>query len=89
MVTEHDVQHIAELADVGINKDELGTFTSQFNAILDYFDMLDTVKGSTAVKSELFNVLREDEVEPSLPQEDVLKNAPAQEDGFIKAPRVM
>lgn len=89
MVTEHDVQHIAELADVGINKDELGIFTSQFNAILDYFDTLDTVKGSTAVKSDLFNVLREDEVEPSLPQEDVLKNAPAQEDGFIKAPRVM
>jgi aspartyl-tRNA(Asn)/glutamyl-tRNA(Gln) amidotransferase subunit C len=89
MVTEHDVQHIAELADVGINKDELGNFTSQFNAILDYFDTLDAVKGSATAKSELFNVLREDEVEPSLPQEDVLKNAPAQEDGFIKAPRVM
>jgi len=89
MVTEHDVQHIAELADVGINNGELATFTHQFNAILDYFDTLDTVKGNAAVKSELFNVLREDEVEPSLPQEDVLRNAPAQEDGFIKAPRVM
>jgi aspartyl-tRNA(Asn)/glutamyl-tRNA(Gln) amidotransferase subunit C len=89
MVTEHDVQHIAELADVGINKDELGTFTSQFNAILDYFDTLDTVKGSTAAKTDLFNILREDEIEPSLPQDDVLRNAPAQEDGFIKAPRVM
>jgi aspartyl-tRNA(Asn)/glutamyl-tRNA(Gln) amidotransferase subunit C len=89
MVTEHDVQHIAELADVGINKDELATFTHQFNAILDYFDTLDTVKGNAAVKSELFNVLREDEVEPSLPQDDILRNAPAQEDGFIKAPRVM
>jgi aspartyl-tRNA(Asn)/glutamyl-tRNA(Gln) amidotransferase subunit C len=89
MVTEHDVQHIAELADVGIDKDELADFTHQFNAILDYFDTLDMVKGNSAVKSELFNVLREDVVEPSLPQEDVLKNAPAQEDGFIKAPRVM
>jgi aspartyl-tRNA(Asn)/glutamyl-tRNA(Gln) amidotransferase subunit C len=89
MVTEDDVQHIAELADVGINKDELGTFTSQFNAILEYFDTLDTVKGTKAVKNELFNVLREDEIETSLPREDVLRNAPAQEDGFIKAPRVM
>ena len=50
MVTEQDVQHIAELADVGINKEELGTFTSQFNAILDYFDTLDTVKGDAAGK---------------------------------------
>ena len=89
MVTEQDVQHIAELADVGIDKDELGTFTSQFNAILDYFDLLDTVKGSTAGEDGLFNVLREDEIEPSLSQEDVLRNAPAREDGFIKAPRVM
>jgi aspartyl-tRNA(Asn)/glutamyl-tRNA(Gln) amidotransferase subunit C len=89
MVTEHDVQHIAELADVGINKEDLGTFTSRFNAILDYFDMLDTVKGNVTATSELFNVLREDEVEPSLSQDDVLKNAPFKEDGFIKAPRVM
>jgi aspartyl-tRNA(Asn)/glutamyl-tRNA(Gln) amidotransferase subunit C len=89
MVTEHDVQHIAELADVGINTEELGTFTSQFNAILDYFDTLDTVKGNVTATSDLFNVLREDEVEPSLPQDDVLKNAPYKEDGFIKAPRVM
>ena len=89
MVTEHDVQHIAELADVGINTEELGTFTHQFNAILDYFDTLDTVKGDVTAASDLFNVLREDEVEPSLPQDDVLKNAPYKEDGFIKAPRVM
>jgi aspartyl-tRNA(Asn)/glutamyl-tRNA(Gln) amidotransferase subunit C len=89
MVTEHDVQHIAELADVGINTEELGTFTTQFNAILDYFDTLDTVKGNVTAASDLFNVLREDEVEPSLPQDDVLKNAPYKEDGFIKAPRVM
>lgn len=89
MVTEHDVQHIAELADVGINTEELGTFTSRFNAILDYFDTLDTVKGNVTPTSDLFNVLREDEVEPSLPQDDVLKNAPYKEDGFIKAPRVM
>ncbi len=89
MVSEHDVQHIAELADVGINKEELGLFTTQFNAILEYFDTLDTVKGNTAVQSDRFNVLREDEVEPSLPQDDVLKNAPYKEDGFIKAPRVM
>ena len=49
MVTEKDVEHIAELADIGINTGELGTFTHQFNAILDYFDMLDPVKGDTAV----------------------------------------
>jgi aspartyl-tRNA(Asn)/glutamyl-tRNA(Gln) amidotransferase subunit C len=89
MVTEQDVQHIAELADIGINTGELGPFTDQFNAILDYFDVLDRVHGEGQVIRDLANVMREDEVEPSLPQEEVLKNAAAQEDGFIKAPRVM
>ena len=89
MVTEKDVEHIAELADIGINTGELGTFTDQFNAILDYFDVLDLVKGDTTVTRDLTNIMREDIVEPSLPRDEVLKNAPAQEDGFIKAPRVM
>jgi aspartyl-tRNA(Asn)/glutamyl-tRNA(Gln) amidotransferase subunit C len=89
MVTEKDVQHIAELADVGISTEELGTFTHQFNAILEYFDILDRVEGSGNADRDLYNVLREDEVEPSLSQDDVLKNAPFREDGFIKAPRVM
>lgn len=89
MVSEKDVQHIAELADVGISSEELGTFTHQFNAILEYFDILDRVEGKAQATRDLYNVLREDEVEPSLSQEDILKNAPAKEDGFIKAPRVM
>ena len=89
MVSEKDVQHIAELADVGISPEELGTFTHQFNAILEYFDILDRVEGSGNAERDLYNVLREDEVEPSLSQDDVLKNAPFREDGFIKAPRVM
>ncbi len=89
MATEHEVKHIADLADVGIDEEELGTFTHQFNAILEYFDVLDQVSGDATVARDLCNVMREDETEPSLPREDVLRNAPAQEDGFIKAPRVM
>jgi len=89
MATEHEVIHIADLADVGIDREELGAFTDQFNAILEYFDVLDRVSGDTAVTRDLCNVMREDETEPSLPQEEVLRNAGAQEDGFIKAPRVM
>jgi len=89
MVTEKDVETIAGLADIGINTDELGTFTGQFNAILDYFEVLDRVKGEGVITRDLINVMREDEIQPSLPRDDVLTNAGAHEDGFIKAPRVM
>ena len=89
MVTEKEVEHIAELADIGIDTGELGTFTHQFNAILDYFDVLDKVLGDTTVTHDLSDVMREDVVKPSLPRDEVLRNAAAQEDGFIRAPRVM
>jgi len=89
MATEQEVRHIAGLADVGINTGELGLFTHQFNAILDYFDILDRVSGDTAVTRDLYNVMRDDEIEPCLPQDEVLRNAAATEDGFIKGPRVM
>jgi Asp-tRNA(Asn)/Glu-tRNA(Gln) amidotransferase C subunit len=33
--------------------------------------------------------MREDEITPSLPRDEILKNAGAHEDGFVRAPRVM
>jgi aspartyl-tRNA(Asn)/glutamyl-tRNA(Gln) amidotransferase subunit C len=89
MVSERDIEHIAELADIGIIKEELDEFTVQFNRILDYFDILDTVLGDCGYEQDRYNVLREDVVSPSLPQEDALKNAGETEEGFFKAPRVM
>jgi aspartyl-tRNA(Asn)/glutamyl-tRNA(Gln) amidotransferase subunit C len=89
MVSEEEVLRIAELADIGISMEELPPFTRDFNAILEYFAVLDRVPGGEAWKAEIVNVLREDEVTPSLPQEEVLALADAAEDGYIRAPRVM
>jgi len=89
MVSDKDVEHIAQLADIGITRDDLREFTVQFNAILDYFDILDGVTGEEPGGDDLCNVLREDDAAPSLSQEDVLENAGSREDGFIRAPRVM
>ena len=89
MITERDIEHIAELADIGISKDEVPAFTTQFNAILDYFKVLDTVVDESTPAAGIFNVFREDEPRPSLSQQDALANAGSTEDGFIKAPRVM
>jgi aspartyl-tRNA(Asn)/glutamyl-tRNA(Gln) amidotransferase subunit C len=89
MIAERDVEHIAQLADIAISREELEEFTPQVNQILDYFDLLDQVEGTTGRESDLFNVFREDIVEPSLAQEEVMAIAPDSEDGFIKAPRVM
>jgi aspartyl-tRNA(Asn)/glutamyl-tRNA(Gln) amidotransferase subunit C len=89
MITKTDVQHIAELADIGITPEELDEFTYQFNDILDYFDILDQVPPMDNPRLIECNIWREDEVTPSLPPEDVLANTAQAEEGFIRAPRVM
>ena len=89
MLLENDVEGIAKLADIQIQKEELTEITVQFNQILEYFDMLDSVCEGEVSNSELINVLREDVVIPSLTQEEACANANETEDGYIRAPRVM
>jgi len=89
MVSERDVAHIAELADIGIDKEELEEFTGRFNEILEYFDILDKVEEGEGREADLVNIFREDVVESSLPTEEVLANTRDAEDGFFRAPRVM
>ncbi len=88
MVSEEEVLRIATLADIGIGTEELPPFTRDFNAILDYFAVLDRVPAGEGWKSGIANILREDEVTPSLPREEVLALTQA-EDGYVRAPRVM
>ncbi|HJJ30582.1 MAG TPA: Asp-tRNA(Asn)/Glu-tRNA(Gln) amidotransferase subunit GatC [Methanocorpusculum sp.] len=89
MIKESDVLHMAELSDIGISSDELGKFTEQFNAILEYFDILDTLEASTPLERQLVNIFREDEVTPSISQEDALRNSHNPEDGYVRAPKVV
>lgn len=89
MIKESDILHMAELSDIGISSDELGKFTEQFNAILEYFNILDTLEASTPLERQLVNIFREDEVTPSISQEDALRNSHNPEDGYVRAPKVV
>ena len=83
-LTHAQVQHIAELAKLKLNDDEIAKMTEQLSAILDYaarLNELDTAAISpTASVVPLSNVLREDAVSPSMPRADVLANAPDKDD---------
>ena len=89
MVLESDVEGIAKLADIRIPEDDLEEFTKQFNKIIDYFDILDMVDAGIEEEIPLYNIFRDDEVKPSLDQDDAISNSAESEDGFIRAPRVM
>jgi aspartyl-tRNA(Asn)/glutamyl-tRNA(Gln) amidotransferase subunit C len=93
MITEKDVEHIGSLACIDMTAQETELFAKQFNSILDYFKELDAVNTENVEPTHhvigLTNVFREDVAEESLSQEDVLKNAPKHDKGFIKGPRIV
>ncbi len=93
MITEKDVEHIGSLACIDLTQEETELFAKQFNSILDYFRELDAVNTENTEPTYhvigLTNVFREDVAGESLPQEDVLENAPKHDRGFIKGPRIV
>lgn len=92
-ISKQDVEHVAELARLELSEEEKERFTGQLNEVLQYVNKLneldtDDVEPTSHV-FQLTNVMREDEVKPSLPIEKVMLNAPDEEDGQIKVPSVL
>ncbi|CAN5139883.1 Asp-tRNA(Asn)/Glu-tRNA(Gln) amidotransferase subunit GatC [soil metagenome] len=87
------VERIAALARLGLSQDEMERMRDQLSVVLDHISMLEEVPTEdippTAQVIELQNIMRDDVVEPSLSQEQVLLNAPRSEDGFIKVKAVL
>lgn len=87
------VQHIAALARLGLTDAELERMRDQLSAVLDHISMLQEVDTSdippTAQVIQLENVMRDDVVEPSLPVEVALANAPRTEDGYFRVNAVL
>lgn len=75
-----EVEHIAELARLGLTEAEKEMFRDQLSAILGYAEMLNGLDTTgvppMATPVPLKNVMRLDEVRPCLPLEDALANAP-------------
>ncbi|MCX8011726.1 MAG: Asp-tRNA(Asn)/Glu-tRNA(Gln) amidotransferase subunit GatC [Desulfobacterota bacterium] len=92
-ITRNQVEHIAHLARLEFNENELNAFTQQLNDILTYFDRLKEVNTisvkPTSHAIEIKNVFREDEVKNSLDLNLTLKNAPGKEDNFFQVPKVI
>jgi len=92
-LSRDEVLHIAQLARLGLTEDELAKFQEQLSNILENFEILQQVDATnvppTAQAIPLQNVFREDEVAASLPQSEVLANAPRREGDFFRVPTVL
>jgi aspartyl-tRNA(Asn)/glutamyl-tRNA(Gln) amidotransferase subunit C len=92
-LTIKEVEHVAMLARLSLSEDEKKIFGEQLSSILNYADTLnklatDGVDPLTHILPA-FNVFRTDEVQPSMPREEMLNNAPLAEEGQYKVPKIM
>lgn len=92
-LTTDDVLHIARLARISLTDSEVGRLTQQLSDILGHFEALAAAPTDgvepTAHPLPLSNVMRADEVAPSLPRTAVLANAPRHEDGLFRVRAVL
>lgn len=88
-----DVSHIAKLSNLQLSDEEKKKFEKQLEETLDYIKKLEEIDTEnippTNQVNGLENVLREDIPSPSLPQDEVLKNAKTTHNGFFKVPAIL
>lgn len=89
------IKHIAKLARLDLSKKEIETYQGQLDDILEYINLLNEVDVSdiepTAQVTGLDNILREDKSEDweEKEREAALKEAPENEERFIRVKRVL
>lgn len=84
---------MARLARLDLGDDEKDLFVDQLGKILSHAERVTSLDTEgvppTSQPIPLVNVLREDQVQPSLTAEEALANAPEPEDGQFRVPRIL
>ena len=92
-ITPDKVKHVAVLSRLALDEPHQKKFAGQLETILDYVAKISEVDVTgiepLAHALPIHNVFREDVVEPSLPLEKVLMNAPETDGPFFKVPKVL
>jgi aspartyl-tRNA(Asn)/glutamyl-tRNA(Gln) amidotransferase subunit C len=88
-----DVSHVAKLANLSLSDEEKAKFEKQLEETVEYVKGLDEVDTTgvepTSQVTGLENITREDEVRPSLSQEEALKNAKSTHNGLFKVKGIL
>lgn len=92
-ITTDEVKYVANLAKLYVDEAEAEKLTGEMESIINFADMLAEIDTESVAPTnhamKVQNVFREDKVEPSYSQEDILKNAPSQEGGCYLVPKVV
>ena len=92
-LTQKEVEYVADLARIQVSGAEKEQLSHQLSSILTYMEELNQVgtEGISPMSSVVnqANVLRDDEVRESVPQDSAIGNAPATQDGMFQVPKII
>ena len=93
MASDFDIKYVAHPARLSLSPAEEEQFGAQLAGILGYIEKLKQLDVSgiepTAHAVPLVNVFRPDLVQPSLSNEEALRNAPAKAGGLFIVPKIV
>ena len=88
-----DIEKVAKLARLELSEEDREIFGNQLEQVLTYMEQLNRLDTTgvdpTSHAIPIYNVFREDEVKPSVSQEEALAIAPDEEEGHFKVPRII
>lgn len=92
-VSKEEILHIAKLSDLKINDEEIDTYIANLQDILNFANIVSNapVEGldETVGANDSYNVFRKDEIKVFEDKDALLQNAPEQERGMFKIPKVI
>ncbi len=94
-LTQDEVLHVAKLANLDLNDDEVAKLTPQLSTIIDFVGELDEVDTKdvepTSQTTGLTNVTRQDVVSPDniLTQDESVSGTDNIHNGYIKVPAIL
>jgi len=86
-----DVENLAELAKIDLNKDEKEQILKDMENILKYVKIIENIKiEQTNPKYNLYNIWREDKIEPiEFSKDSIIRQFPDSQDGFLKVKKIL
>ena len=92
-ITTEEVKHVATLARLEFNEEDVQQFAHQLARIIDYIGKLNELDTTdvppTSHVLPIRNVVKPDVAKSSYPRDDILEAAPSAEEGYFEVPKVI
>ena len=91
-ISREEIIHIAKLANLNLTDAEIDKYTNDMEDILNFANTVNNVDTNgvdETIGTDSYNVFRKDEIIEPEDRETLLQNAPSQDEGMFRIPKVI